>query len=91
MCMPLFFGYSDNTNMHLLLWNLGLVSDHGGSIMVQLGRGGAMHPYTVAPLRRALFERGQFALYHPKALVVFNMDFGHTDPQFVVTYPFTPG
>jgi len=22
--------------------------------------------------------------YHPQALVVFNMDFGHTDPQFVI-------
>ena len=57
-----FFGYSDNTNLHLFLWNLGLVSYHGGSIMVQLGRGGAMHPYTVASLRRALFERGEFDL-----------------------------
>ena len=30
--------------------------------MVQLGRGGAMHPYTAASLRRALFERGEFEL-----------------------------
>jgi len=29
-----FLGYSDNTNLHLLLWNLGLVSYHGGSVMV---------------------------------------------------------
>jgi isopenicillin N synthase-like dioxygenase len=32
-----FFGYSDNTNLHRFLWNLGLVSHLGGSIMVQFG------------------------------------------------------
>jgi muramoyltetrapeptide carboxypeptidase LdcA involved in peptidoglycan recycling len=32
-----FFGYSDNTNLRLLLWNLGLVSYLGGSVMVQFG------------------------------------------------------
>jgi muramoyltetrapeptide carboxypeptidase LdcA involved in peptidoglycan recycling len=35
-----FFGYSDNNNLHLFLWNLGLVSYPGGAIMVQLGRRG---------------------------------------------------
>jgi len=54
-----FFGYSDNTNLHVFLWNLGIVSYHGGAVMVQFGRGGAMHPYTAAYLRRALFERGE--------------------------------
>jgi muramoyltetrapeptide carboxypeptidase LdcA involved in peptidoglycan recycling len=54
-----FFGYSDNTNLHVLLWNLGIVSYHGGSVMVQLGRGGSMHPYTVSSLSRALFEHGE--------------------------------
>ncbi len=57
-----FFGYSDNTNLHIYLWNLGIVSYHGGSVMVHLGRGGAMHPYTVASLRRALFEHGETEL-----------------------------
>jgi muramoyltetrapeptide carboxypeptidase LdcA involved in peptidoglycan recycling len=57
-----FFGYSDNTNLHAFLWNLGIVSYHGGSVMVQFGRGGAMHPYTAASLRRALFERGEVEL-----------------------------
>ncbi len=51
-----FFGYSDNTNLHVFLWNLGIVSYHGGSVMVHFGRGGHMHPYTVASLRSALFE-----------------------------------
>ncbi len=54
-----FFGYSDNTNLLTFLWNLGIVSYHGGSVMVHFGRGGQMHPYTVASLRRALFEHGE--------------------------------
>jgi len=54
-----FFGYSDNTNLHVFLWNLGIVSYHGGAVMVQFGQGPTMHPYTVASLRRALFERGE--------------------------------
>ncbi len=54
-----FFGYSDNTNLHMFLWNLGVVSYHGGAVMVQFSQGPAMHPYTVASLRRALFERGE--------------------------------
>ncbi len=57
-----FFGYSDNTNLHIFLWNLGIVSYHGGSVMVHLGRGGAVHPYTAASLHRALFDRGEVEL-----------------------------
>jgi muramoyltetrapeptide carboxypeptidase LdcA involved in peptidoglycan recycling len=52
-----FFGYSDNTNLHLFLWNLGLVSYHGGAVMVQLGRAGEMHPLTKGSLEQALFTR----------------------------------
>jgi muramoyltetrapeptide carboxypeptidase LdcA involved in peptidoglycan recycling len=57
-----FFGYSDNTNLQLFLWNLEIVSYYGGAIMVQFGRGGGMDPYTVDSLRRALFERGEFEI-----------------------------
>ena len=39
-----FFGYSDNTNLLLYLWNLGIVGYHGGSVMVQFGRPGSMNP-----------------------------------------------
>jgi muramoyltetrapeptide carboxypeptidase LdcA involved in peptidoglycan recycling len=52
-----FFGYSDNTNLHLFLWSLGLVSYHGGAVMVQLGRAGSMHPLTRRSLEKALFTR----------------------------------
>jgi muramoyltetrapeptide carboxypeptidase LdcA involved in peptidoglycan recycling len=57
-----FFGYSDNTNLLLLLANLGVVSYHGASVMVELGRPGAMHPETASSLRAALFSAGEFEL-----------------------------
>lgn len=60
-----FFGYSDNTNLHLFLWNLGLVSYHGGAVMVQWGRPGRMHPATEHSLRQALFQRGEHRLADP--------------------------
>jgi muramoyltetrapeptide carboxypeptidase LdcA involved in peptidoglycan recycling len=56
-----FFGYSDNTNLHVFLWNLGLVSFHGGAVMVQLGRPGSMHPATRESLERAFFRPGEYA------------------------------
>jgi muramoyltetrapeptide carboxypeptidase LdcA involved in peptidoglycan recycling len=34
-----FFGYSDETSLQLFLWNLGLVSYVGGSIMLQFTPG----------------------------------------------------
>ena len=60
-----FFGYSDNTNLHLLLWTLGLVSYLGGSVMVQFGRPVAMHPVSRQSLERALFTRGSYRLEPP--------------------------
>lgn len=57
-----FFGYSDNTNLLLFLRNLGIVGYHGGSVMVELGRPGAMHPATAASLRAALFTSGAYEL-----------------------------
>ncbi|MER7514054.1 S66 peptidase family protein [Streptomyces lavendulae] len=53
-----FFGYSDNTNLHLFLWNLGIVTYYGGSVMVQLGWPQAMDPETEGSLRAALFTSG---------------------------------
>lgn len=59
-----FLGYSDNTNLLNWLWNLGIVSYHGGSTMVHLGRGGGVHPVSGGSLRAALFTRGDLEL-HP--------------------------
>ena len=49
----LFLGYSDNTNLELFLWNHGLVSYHGGAVLIQFGRPGVMHPVTRASLEHA--------------------------------------
>jgi muramoyltetrapeptide carboxypeptidase LdcA involved in peptidoglycan recycling len=68
-----FFGYSENTNLHLFLWNLGLVSYLGGSIMVQFGWPVAMHPVSRQSLERAM-----------GVPLVFGTDFGHTEPQHVI-------
>ena len=60
-----FFGYSDNTNLLLALRNLGMVTYHGGSVMVELGRPGALHPLTEASLRAALLGSGEHELTAP--------------------------
>jgi muramoyltetrapeptide carboxypeptidase LdcA involved in peptidoglycan recycling len=57
-----FFGYSDNTNLLVYLWNLGIISFHGGSTMVHLARPGRLHPTTLESMRRALFEPGEVRL-----------------------------
>ena len=62
-----FFGYSDNTCLLAYLWQLGVVSFHGGSVMVQFGRPGAMHPDTEASLRAALLRPGEYQLTPPAA------------------------
>jgi muramoyltetrapeptide carboxypeptidase LdcA involved in peptidoglycan recycling len=57
-----FFGYSDNTNLLSRLFDLGIVGYHGGSILVHLGRGGALNPATADSLRAALFTSGWYEL-----------------------------
>lgn len=50
-----FFGYSDNDNFRLLLWNHGIVS-YGAQCMPMLAVDPEVHPYTDRYLRRAFFE-----------------------------------
>ncbi|MFJ2416006.1 S66 family peptidase [Streptomyces brevispora] len=57
-----FFGYSDCVNLLVFLDNLGIVGYHGGSVMVELGRPGAMHPMTADSLRAALFTHEAYEL-----------------------------
>jgi muramoyltetrapeptide carboxypeptidase LdcA involved in peptidoglycan recycling len=57
-----FFGYSDNTNLLAYLWNCGIVGYHGGSVMSELGRPGAMAPLTAESVRAALFTSGEYEL-----------------------------
>ena len=75
-----FLGYSDNVNLLHVLWNLGIVGYHGGSVMVQWGRSGAMHPVSADSLRRALFTRGAVALAQPEQFSDFDMPWD--DPTF---------
>ncbi|MEV4757407.1 S66 peptidase family protein [Micromonospora sp. NPDC049559] len=60
-----YYGYSDNTNVLARLFDLGIVAYHGGSVLVHLGRGGAMHPLTADSLRAALFTSGWYELSEP--------------------------
>ncbi|CAL9416852.1 Microcin C7 self-immunity protein MccF [Streptomyces sp. enrichment culture] len=57
-----FFGMSDNTNLLAFLLTCGIVAYHGGSVMCELGRPGAMHPQTADSLRAALFTSGPYEL-----------------------------
>jgi muramoyltetrapeptide carboxypeptidase LdcA involved in peptidoglycan recycling len=57
-----FFGFSDNTHLHNFLWNLGIPSFYGGSIMNQFAMPGGMPAVTVESLRRALFDGGGYEL-----------------------------
>ncbi|MGW0335071.1 S66 family peptidase [Streptomyces sp. NPDC003011] len=57
-----FFGMSDNTNLLAYLRTTGIVGFHGGSVMCELGRPGALHPQTAESLRAALFTSGAYDL-----------------------------
>lgn len=54
-----FFGFSDNTHLHTVLWNLGIPSYYGGAVMTQLAMQHQMHNYTVQSLNHALFTTGE--------------------------------
>ena len=80
-----FFGYSDNTNLLNFLYSLGLPAYHGGSVMVQFGRGGAMHPDTERSLRAALFTPGDFDLTPATGWTDHDRDWA--DPTTLETEP----
>ena len=80
-----FFGYSDNTNLHNFLYSVGLPSYYGGSVMVQFGRGGAMHPDTESSLRAALFTPGDFDLTPAAGWTDHDRDWA--DPSLLETEP----
>jgi len=50
-----FFGYSDNTHLALTLWNEGIVSFQGPSVMTELAMDGFMFDLTVEYARKAFF------------------------------------
>lgn len=53
-----FFGYSDNTNLCLYLWRLGIPSYYGGSIMCQCAMQGQMDEITTRFIKHALHTHG---------------------------------
>lgn len=60
-----FLGYSDNTNLHHLLWGLGVPSFYGGSTQVHLGPGPGVDEIHRQSLRAALLEGGRIELTDP--------------------------
>jgi muramoyltetrapeptide carboxypeptidase LdcA involved in peptidoglycan recycling len=73
-----FFGYSDNTNLLIYLWNAGIVGYHGGSVMYHLGRPTALHSVTRASFEAALFEGGDYLLHEPQSYG--DVDLSWSDP-----------
>ncbi|MFC4544685.1 S66 peptidase family protein [Halosolutus amylolyticus] len=51
-----FYGYSDNTHLASYLWNLGIVSYYGPSVMAELSMEGGLFEHTVEYTERAFFE-----------------------------------
>ncbi|NGM70938.1 LD-carboxypeptidase [Natronolimnobius sp. AArcel1] len=51
-----FYGYSDNTNLALYLWNLGIVSYYGPCVFTELAMDGEMFEHTIEYTERAFFE-----------------------------------
>lgn len=60
-----FLGYSDNTNLHNLLWSLGVPSFYGGSTQVHLGAGPHLDDVHLLSLRAALLDGGTIELTDP--------------------------
>lgn len=80
-----FFGYSDNTNLHLFLWNIGIVSYHGGAVMVQLARPSEMNPATRESFHNAMFTHGTYRLNAPDEYTDEEADWN--DPNSVTAEP----
>jgi muramoyltetrapeptide carboxypeptidase LdcA involved in peptidoglycan recycling len=51
-----FYGISDNTNLHMYLWNLGIQSFYAGQFVPDLMSGGELGEYTYSYLERAFFQ-----------------------------------
>lgn len=51
-----FYGISDNTNLHIYLWNLGIQSFYGGQILDDLLAEGEIGDYTYNYLEKAFFD-----------------------------------
>jgi muramoyltetrapeptide carboxypeptidase LdcA involved in peptidoglycan recycling len=72
-------GYSDCTNLHLFLWNLGIISYYGGAVMTQFAMGGGMQEYTINSIKKALFEPSIGEVHSASEWSDADLDWG--DPQ----------
>jgi muramoyltetrapeptide carboxypeptidase LdcA involved in peptidoglycan recycling len=70
-----FFGVSDNTHLHTALWEAGVVSYYGGTVMTDLACAGGPFGYTLEHLERALFDETMGEV-HPAE------EFAGDDPQW---------
>lgn len=70
----IFMGYSDSSNLHCLLWSLGIVSYYGRHLLSQFGMQHEMHEYTIEYIKRSLFETKIGALYEPSEYTDFDLD-----------------
>lgn len=74
-----FLGYSDNSNLHNLLWQLGVPSYYGGSTQVHIGTGPEIDEVHLRSLRAALLTGGTIELTDPGEAEDFGVDWG--DPR----------
>ena len=82
-----FVGFSDNTNLLNWLWHLGIAGYHGGSTMMHLGRGGAVHPVSIGSLRAALMAGGDIDLHEVDTFSEDELDWA--DPGSLDREPLT--
>lgn len=80
-----FFGLSDNTNLSNYLWNLGIVSYQGGTVMTMLGRGGRINPHSEESFRAALFTHDWYDLRPATSFTDMNRDWA--EPRHLETEP----
>lgn len=80
-----FFGLSDNTNLCNYLYNLGIVSYYGGTVMTMLGRGGAINEHSAESFERALFGSGWYDLRPADAFTDVSRDWA--DPGNLESEP----
>jgi muramoyltetrapeptide carboxypeptidase LdcA involved in peptidoglycan recycling len=79
----IFLGYSDNTSLHLFLWNLGIISYYGGNLMVQFAMQGSMHDYTINYLKKALFHKSIGVIEEPSEWTDYDLPW--EDPDHLKT------
>jgi muramoyltetrapeptide carboxypeptidase LdcA involved in peptidoglycan recycling len=80
-----FFGLSDNTNLSNYLWNRGIVSYQGGTVMTMLGRGGRINPHSEEAFRAALFTHDWYDLRPAESFTDMNRDWA--EPRHLETEP----